>query len=122
MAHKKGFQIDPRVAIAMDALPSTQKISLKRVLHDKDRFIAYASVPGRTQKISATRPLYKMKVGSSGLRVIFSQVDDAVLVMDVMHKKTMDQFGGKKTKEILPKKGITPVPAKKAAATKAHKS
>ena len=44
MAHKKGFEIDRRVAIAMDALPPSQKARLGQVLCDKDRFIKNASV------------------------------------------------------------------------------
>jgi hypothetical protein len=96
MAREKGFEIDRRVAIAMDALTPKQQEGLGQVLRDKAHFIQYASVPGRTQRLLAKEPVYKMKVGSSGLRLIYSVVGDDIAVLDVMHKTTMDRFGSRK--------------------------
>jgi hypothetical protein len=109
MAHKKGFEIDRRVAIAMDALSASQRAGLNRVLHDRAHFVTYASAAGRTQKLSPTQPLYKTKVGSTGLRLIFSKVDDNIAVLDLVHKTTMDRFGTKKKRRsVAPKKGRKP--------------
>lgn len=109
MEREKGFEIDRRVAIAIDALTPKQKEGLGQVLCDKEHFIKYASVPGRTQRLSAKEPVYEMRVGSSGLRLIYSKVGDNIDVLDVMHKKTMDRFGPKKKRKPDPHSTIKKV-------------
>ena len=42
MSVKKGFQVDQRVGIAMDALSASQKAALKPVLQSKKRFVAHS--------------------------------------------------------------------------------
>jgi hypothetical protein len=45
MATEADFQIDSRVAIAMDALTASQKAALKSVLRSKESFVAHATGP-----------------------------------------------------------------------------
>jgi len=104
MASKRDFQVDRRVAIAIDAMTPSQKAALQPVLHDKQRFIAHASRTGMSRKISDTKPLYQMNAGK-GLRVFYSQVDGNIVVLDVMRKTTMDRFATKKSKGRSLKKG-----------------
>jgi hypothetical protein len=51
----KDFQIDRRVAIAMDAMTASQKAALNAVLCSKERFLAHAAGPGRSRKPSGTK-------------------------------------------------------------------
>jgi len=95
MAVKNDFQIDPRVAIAFDAMTPSQKAALQPVLRDKQKFLAQASLTGR--KVSATKSLYKMRAGQ-GLRVFYTQVGDDVFVLDVFRKATIDRLGKKSVK------------------------
>jgi mRNA-degrading endonuclease RelE of RelBE toxin-antitoxin system len=122
MATETDFQIDSRVAIAMDALTASQKAALKSVLRSKESFVAHATGPGRSKKLSSTKPLYKMRVGH-GLRVFYSIVDDNIVVLDVMRKATMDRLGTKrKSKAPSVKKGLDDVPVNRDEAIKAQKS
>jgi mRNA-degrading endonuclease RelE of RelBE toxin-antitoxin system len=98
MAVKSGFRIVPRVGIAMDALSPHQKAALKPILQSKERFVAYSQRPGMTKKLSTSKPIYAMRAGG-GLRVIFTAKDENIVILEIMHKATMDQFmpkGGRK--------------------------
>jgi hypothetical protein len=100
MEREKGFEIDRRVTIAMDALTPSQKVVLDLILHDKENFVKYASVPGRAHRLSANEPVYKMEVGSAGLQLIYSMIGDDIDVLDIMHKKTMNRFGPKPKRKV----------------------
>jgi hypothetical protein len=115
------FQIDRRVAIAMDALTVGQRAALESVLCSRERFVAHASGPGRSEKLSSKKPLYKMRAGQ-GLRVFYSLVDDNIVVLDVMRKATMDRLGTKrKSKAPSGKKSQNHVPENRDEAIKAQK-
>ena len=105
MASKKGFQIDRRVGIAMDALSPGQRAALTPVLENKEAFVAHANRPGMTKKLPASRPLYLMRAGA-GMRVIFTAQDENIVVQDIMHRVTTDQFVTKRKSNAHPlKKG-----------------
>jgi mRNA-degrading endonuclease RelE of RelBE toxin-antitoxin system len=99
MAREKGLSIDPRVNIAMDALSLSQREAVSKLLRDREHFLNYAGRPGRTQKLLTGKTLYKTRVGSSGLRLIYSTDGDMISVLDLMNKRTMDLLGPKKKKK-----------------------
>jgi mRNA-degrading endonuclease RelE of RelBE toxin-antitoxin system len=103
----RGFQVDQRVDIAMDALSASQKAALKPVLQNKERFVAHSKLPGVTKKLSGAKPLYTMKAGP-GMRIIFTVQEDNILVLDVMRKATMDRLTTKrKNKTASTKKSLS---------------
>jgi hypothetical protein len=94
MATKNDFQIDRRVAIALDAMTTPQRAALEPLLRGKAEFLAHASRPGISRKLPADRPLYTMRAGPE-LRVIYTKEDNNVVVLDIMHKATMEGFRSK---------------------------
>ena len=121
MATQKDFQIDSRVAIAMDALTGKQKDALNSVLRSKEAFLAHAAGPGGSRKLSSAEALYKIRAGQ-GLRVFYSMVDDNIVVLDVMRKATMDRLATKrKGKAPSAKKGLDHESVKRDEATKTRK-
>lgn len=91
MMIENGIQVDRRVAIAMDALSPLQKAALLPVLQSKERFLAYAKRPGMTRRLSAAKPLYAMKAGS-GMRIVFEDRNDRIIIRDLMQKATLDSY------------------------------
>jgi mRNA-degrading endonuclease RelE of RelBE toxin-antitoxin system len=104
MAHETVFIIDHRVKIAMDALSDSQRDDVAQAIRNlRD----HAGQPGRAEKLSTGKTgktLYKSRVGSSGLRLIFSVDGDTIFVLDLMSKRTMDRLGPKKRKTSGPPK------------------
>ncbi|MFO0954152.1 MAG: hypothetical protein U0835_23955 [Isosphaeraceae bacterium] len=98
MASKSGFQIDRRVGIALDALSPTQKAAIRPLLLDRESFVAHATRPGATRKISASEPLYLLRAGGD-MRIIYSVRDENIVVQDIMRKATMDHLAGKPGKK-----------------------
>ncbi len=64
MPTKKGFQVDQRVGIAIDALTAGQKAALEPVLQSKQRFVAHSKLPGVTKKLPGSKLLYTINAGS----------------------------------------------------------
>lgn len=121
MATKKGFQIDRRVGIALDALSPSQKAALRPVLQNREGFVAHAKRPGVTKKLSASKPLYLMRAGG-GMRIIYTVQDENIVVQDIMRKATMDHFVKKRSSKIrTTKKGRGGVSVKRDEAAKSHK-
>jgi len=101
MAHETVFIIDPRVKIAMDALSDSQRDDVRQAIRNLQD---HAGQPGRAEKLSTGKTFYKSRVGSSGLRLIFSVDGDTIFVLDLMNKRTMDRLGPKKRKTSGPPK------------------
>jgi hypothetical protein len=87
-----GYQIDGRVAIALDALDDKQKQAVAGVLADRARFVARTADRRRVRKLSKDDPLYALSI-PSGLRIIYSRVGDDIVVMDLMHKDNLGESG-----------------------------
>ena len=98
MLSETDFQIDQRVAIAMDALEPDQKASLNSALRSKANFIAQASSPGRSERLSNSKDVYVLRV-ENGLRVFDSKSGDKIVILDVMRKATMDRLMTKKKRK-----------------------
>jgi mRNA-degrading endonuclease RelE of RelBE toxin-antitoxin system len=121
MAAKKGFQIDRRVGIALDALSPSQQAALKPLLQNRESFVARAKRPGVTTKLSASKPLYLMRAGG-GMRIIYTVQDENIVVQDIMRKATMDRLARKRTKKSqTSKKEHGGSSAKRDEAAKVHK-
>ncbi len=97
MKKAPGYQVDGRVSIALDALDEKQKQAVGGVIADRAHFLASAADSRRVQKLSKDEPLYALKV-PAGLRIVFSQVGDELVVMDLMRQATLDQYGRKASK------------------------
>ena len=89
-----GYQVDGRVSIALDALDDEQKRVVGGVITDRAHFLAGTSDSRKVRRISKDQPLYSLKI-PSGLRIIYSQVGDEIVVMDLMRQSTLDRFGRK---------------------------
>src|SRR5260221_13071994 len=85
-----GYQVDGRVSIALDALDDKQKRAVGGVITDRARFLESTSDSRKVRRISREQPLYSLKV-PSGLRIIYSQVGDRFVVMDLMRQATLIQ-------------------------------
>ena len=94
---KPGFHVDGRVSIALDALSDEQKQLVGGVITDRGSFLASASDRRKVQRLSKDEPLYALKA-PAGLRIVFSQVDDEIVVIDLMNQATLDQYGRKPAK------------------------
>jgi hypothetical protein len=92
-----GFKVDGRVSIALDALDDKQKLAVGAIITDRAHFLKSTSESGKVQRISKESPLYSLKV-PPGLRIIYSQVGDEIVVMDLMRQATLDRFGRKGSK------------------------
>ena len=88
----KGYEVDSRVTIALDALDEGQKRIINRVLSDKAHFVRSTNGSGRVQRLSPQEPLYALR-GPDNLRIIYTKNDDGIVVMDLMQKQTLSQFG-----------------------------
>jgi hypothetical protein len=128
-----GYQVDGLVSIALDALDDKQKRAVGGVITDRARFLESTSDSRKVRRISREQPLYSLKV-PSGLRIIYSQVGDEIVVMDLMRQATLDQYGRKGAdlksgrtnvrtvkKTAAPKAAATPKAVAKSAAPKKAK-
>jgi hypothetical protein len=123
MAVEQGFRVNRRVNIAIDALSAGQKAALEPVLRTKQSFVAHATRRGATEPLSATKPLFSMRVGAGGLRVIFTRDGDDIVVQDIMQKATVDHFAPRRPdRDTTTKKGAGGPRAKAGRATKLHES
>ena len=109
------YKVDGRVSIGMDALDDEQKHAVEGIISDRAQFLKSASETGKVQRISKEQPLYSLKV-SAGLRIIYSQNGDEIVVMDLMQQATLDWFRrqGAKAKNGRRKKVRATPNAKKA--------
>jgi hypothetical protein len=73
--------------------------------------------------LSATKPYYVVKAGLD-LRVIYTMEGEAITVLDVMRKETMDFFMGKKkkNKSSSPRKRDAEESVKRAETNEVEKS
>ena len=89
-----GYQVDGRVSIALDALDEKQKRVVGKAIADRDHFMAIAADPRKVARISTRMPLFSLRLPSD-LRIIYSQSEDGIIVMDLMKKSTLDRYGSK---------------------------
>jgi hypothetical protein len=85
------YKVDQRVSIALDALDEDEQRAIRKILKDRDHFLASAADRRKVRRISKTHPFYALSV-PSGLRFIFSKVGDEVVVMDLMHEAVLAGF------------------------------
>ena len=109
------YKVDGRVSIALDALDDKQKRVVGGIIIDRAHFLESTSDTRRIKRLSMERPLYSLKA-PSGLRIIYSQVGDEIVVMDLMRQETLDRYGpkGVKAKSARAKKVRSPPHVKKA--------
>ncbi len=91
----QGFEIDGRVSIALDALDDKQKQALGDVLSDRAHFVARTASGRNVMKISKNNEFYALKA-PDGLRIIYSQLGDDIVVVDLMRQETLDLYARRK--------------------------
>jgi hypothetical protein len=90
----KGFRVDGRVSIAMDALDGSQKRNVQRILADRDHFVACIADEGRVERLSRTRPVFALKV-PPGMNIIYRWSGDRIEVPDLMGQAALRRYGAK---------------------------
>jgi hypothetical protein len=88
------YQVDGRVSIALDALDDEPRQAIAGIITDRVHFLASTADRRKVRRISKDHPFYSLRV-PSGLRIIYSKVGDEIVVMDLMHQATLDQYGPK---------------------------
>ena len=88
-----GYLIDGRVFIALDALNKKQKEIVGNAIADREHFLAITTDRRKVDRLATKTPLFSMRL-PSGLRIIYSQTGDDIVVMDLMKQSTLDWFGG----------------------------
>jgi hypothetical protein len=83
-----GYQVDQRVAIALDALDDEPKREIGEMIKDRAHFLASLGESRKTRRISEDDPVFALSV-PSGLQLIFSRVGDEIVVMDLMHEANL---------------------------------
>ena len=92
-----GYKVEHRVTIALDSLNAAEQKTLRGIIADRTNFLKRINSASRVRKISNDRPLFSVKAPGR-LNFIYSQSGDEIVVMDVMHETTLNQFVGKKVK------------------------
>jgi hypothetical protein len=91
-----GYQVDLRVSIQLDALDQDEQRAILDVIQDRAHFLATTADRRKVRRISKTKPLFALKL-PRGLRLIYSQVGDEIIVMDLLHEKVLAFFRGEAT-------------------------
>jgi hypothetical protein len=99
-----GFEVDLRVSIQLDALDPEMQRAICDIVQDRAHFLASTADRRKVRRISKTKPLFALKL-PSGLRLIYSQVGDEIVVMDLLHEKVLAFLRGEGTDK--PKKSGT---------------
>jgi hypothetical protein len=102
----RGYRIDERVSIALDALREKQKKAVANVIRDRDHFLAYAADREKFE-ISKKRSVYALSVPSD-LRIIYQISGDDIVVLDLMGEAVLRRYGAKKkpSQSSSPKKTV----------------
>jgi hypothetical protein len=91
----RGYHVDGRVSIALDALNDTQKRAVGEVVVDLDHFLAHTADSGKVETISKTRSVYALSV-PVGLNIIYKKTGESIEVLDLMGEETLRRYGAKK--------------------------
>jgi hypothetical protein len=83
-----GYQVELRVAIQLDALDQDKQRAILDIIQDQAHFLASTADRRKVRRISTTKPLFALELWS-GLLLIYSQVGDEIVVMDLMHEKVL---------------------------------
>jgi hypothetical protein len=87
-----GYQVDQRVAIALDALDDEPRRAIGEMIKDRAHFLASLGESRKIRRISEVDPVFALGV-PSGLQLIYSRVGDEIIVMDLMHEANLAGFG-----------------------------
>jgi len=104
MAVKKVLTVHPRVRIAMSVLPPPQRDAVNRVIHSSRGFTDYTSDSARVKRIEAPgEQLYMMRI-TPQLRLVYTESGDAIQVLDLVERATIESFSAKKAREKMGRK------------------
>jgi ribosomal protein L32 len=94
----RGYKVDQRVYMALNALDPEEQRVIRDILEDRAHFLASTADRQKVRRISKNEPLYALRVPSD-LRIIYSQVGDEIVVMDLMHRAVLAEYGPRSTAE-----------------------
>ena len=92
-----GYQVDRRVSIGIDALDKPEQDAISSMIADRERFMTVAADSRKVRKLSKDRPLYSLR-GPADLRILFTKVNDEIVVTDLMRQVTLDRLRPKRSK------------------------
>jgi len=99
MAVKKDLNVHRRVRIAMSVLPPPQRDAVNRVIHSSRGFTDYTSDSARVKKIeSPGEQLYMIRI-TPQLRLVYTETGNAIQVLDLVERATMESFSAKKARK-----------------------
>ncbi len=91
----RGFQVDERVWIALDALDDSEKRAVEGILLDQSHFAAAMADRSKVKRISRTRLVFALDV-TPLLYVIYKVSVERIEVLDLMGKAAFRRFGAKR--------------------------
>ena len=87
-----GYKVDRRVSIALDALDPEEQETITAIIKDRAHFLANTADRRKVRRISQKEPFYALTIPYE-LRIIDSQVGDDIVVMDLMHRANLAEYG-----------------------------
>jgi len=108
-----GYQVDRRVSIQLNALDQEEQQAILDIIQDRAHFLAITADRRKVRRISKKNPFYALEL-PAGLLLIYSQVGDEIVVMDLMHEKVLaflqapetDKPNGSRTRRARTARGV----------------
>ena len=85
------FEVDQPVRIGLDALSPEERQIVEDATKSKARFLALIADPKNVERLRPTAPYYMLKITPS-LRLIYTQEDDRIVVLDLTSQAMLDRF------------------------------
>ena len=95
MTAKKGFDVHPRVGIAMSVLSPTERKAVARAIRSPEDFDLCAADPTRSKKLETPDELDVLRV-TPQIRLVFKQMGKGIEVLDLVDQATIDRFATRK--------------------------
>jgi hypothetical protein len=88
-AAAKGFEVDPRVKVGLDALSPEERQIVEDATKSKARFLALSADLKNVERLRPNAPYYLLRI-TPRLRLIFSQEGDRIVVEDLRTQGFLD--------------------------------
>ncbi len=85
------FEVDQLVRIGLDVLSPEERQIVEDATKSKARFLALIANPKNVERLRPTAPYYMLKITPS-LRLIYTQEDDRLVVLDLTSQAMLDRF------------------------------
>lgn len=85
------FEVDQLVRIGLDVLSPAERRIVEDATKSKARFLTLIADPKNVERLRPTAPYYMLKITPS-LRLIYTQEDDRLVVLDLTSQAMLDRF------------------------------